>query len=210
VEGYISEEQQVEAIKKWWKENGMAVVAGAILGLGILFGGRAWFDYRQTQAGDSSMKYSMMLQAAESGRSDDAIQLGQALLVSGTGDYPAMSALMLARLELKRGNTDAAATQLQWVIDNGKMAGLKSVATLRLARLSYMQGDSDAALSQLAKPISAEFAAAVAELKGDIYAARGDGSAARAAYQSALAASGGSDTSTLEMKSNNLVAEVAQ
>ena len=39
---YASEEEQVQAIKKWGKENGPGIIAGLILGLGALFGWRYW------------------------------------------------------------------------------------------------------------------------------------------------------------------------
>ncbi|PAR85254.1 YfgM family protein, partial [Vibrio cholerae] len=44
MELYDTEEQQVEAIKDWWKENGKAVIFGAVIGLGGLFGWRYYQD----------------------------------------------------------------------------------------------------------------------------------------------------------------------
>ena len=38
MEQYETEEQQVEAIKRFWKENGLSLVIGALLGLGGLLG----------------------------------------------------------------------------------------------------------------------------------------------------------------------------
>ncbi|MEW8396328.1 MAG: tetratricopeptide repeat protein, partial [Candidatus Thiodiazotropha sp.] len=35
---YQTEEEQVEAIKRWWKENGTSVIAGLVIGLGGIFG----------------------------------------------------------------------------------------------------------------------------------------------------------------------------
>ncbi|OOZ42198.1 hypothetical protein BOW53_01055 [Solemya pervernicosa gill symbiont] len=205
MEGYVSEEQQVEAIKKWWKENGVAVVSGVVLGLGILFGGRAWFDYKQVQAENSSMTYSLMLQAVEVGKQDEAVQLGTALLADGnSGEYAAMASLMLARIEVERGALEKAQAHLQWVNDNASLTGLSSVATLRLARLLYMQGDSDAALAKLETVPSEGFASAYSELKGDIYAAKGEADKARAAYSIALATNGTS--SFLQMKHDDLAA----
>ena len=33
MEVYTTEEQQVEVIKEWWKENGTSVIAGTVIGL---------------------------------------------------------------------------------------------------------------------------------------------------------------------------------
>ena len=134
------------------------------------------------------MTYSLMLQAVEVGKQDEAVELGSALLSDGgQGEYASMASLMLARIEVERGALDKAAAHLQWVIDNGALTGLKSVATLRMARLLYMQGDSGAALTKLETAPSEGFESAYAELKGDIYAAQGDAEKARSAYATALA-----------------------
>ena len=37
MEGYISDNEQVEVIRKWWRENGKSLVLGLIIGLVGLF-----------------------------------------------------------------------------------------------------------------------------------------------------------------------------
>ena len=39
---YQTDEEKVEAIRKWWRENGTAVVAGLVLGLAGLIGWQYW------------------------------------------------------------------------------------------------------------------------------------------------------------------------
>jgi predicted negative regulator of RcsB-dependent stress response len=51
VEVYTTEEQQVEVIKSWWKENGTSVLAGTVIGLVGLFGWRYYNDYAAHQPG---------------------------------------------------------------------------------------------------------------------------------------------------------------
>ena len=46
VEQFATEEQQVEAIKRFWKENGVAIIIGAALGLSALWG---WRYYSESQ-----------------------------------------------------------------------------------------------------------------------------------------------------------------
>jgi predicted negative regulator of RcsB-dependent stress response len=45
IEGYETEEQQVDAIKKWWHENGTMLIVGAVVGLAGLWG---WRYYGET------------------------------------------------------------------------------------------------------------------------------------------------------------------
>ena len=44
MEQFATEEQQVEAIKRFWKEHGTAIIVGAALGLGGLWGWRAYSE----------------------------------------------------------------------------------------------------------------------------------------------------------------------
>ena len=46
MEIYNNDEQQAEAIKEWWKENGKAILVGATLGLVGMFGWRYFNEYR--------------------------------------------------------------------------------------------------------------------------------------------------------------------
>ena len=58
---YETEEQQVEALKEWWAENGRAIIAGVVLG-GVVIGGWGWWQsHRENQAvaasGDGLQSY---------------------------------------------------------------------------------------------------------------------------------------------------------
>lgn len=187
MEGYVSEQEQVEALKKWWKENGKAVLAGVVLGLGILFGGRAWIDYRHTQAEKASGQYAELMAAKERGDNAVAVQKGEEILKDySSTPYATLAALALAEVKLAQGDTAAARTQLQWVADNAKQAGIKHVAQLRLGRVLISEGNPDAALALVPMGDTEGFAAAYEELKGDAYVVKGDIAQARAAYQKAL------------------------
>lgn len=187
MEGYVSEQEQVEALKKWWKENGKAVLAGVVLGLGILFGGRAWIDYRDTQAEKASGQYAQLMAAKERGDAAMAVQKGEEILKDySSTPYAALAALALAEVKREQGDLAAARTQLQWVTDNAKQAGIKHVARLRLGRVLISEGNPDAALALVPAGDAEGFTAAYEELKGDAYVAKGDVAQARTAYQRAL------------------------
>jgi predicted negative regulator of RcsB-dependent stress response len=40
VDVYTTEDQQVEALKRWWKENAKSILLGVALGLAAVFGWR--------------------------------------------------------------------------------------------------------------------------------------------------------------------------
>jgi len=207
VVGYVSEEQQVEAIKKWWKENGKAVIAGIVLGLVILFGGRAWIEYRQEQAEEASAQYAELMAAKEQGNAALAVQKGEAVLKEyASTPYGALAALALAQIELERGDVAAARTHLQWAMDNARQEGVRHVARLRLGRVLIAEGNWDAALALVPASGTEGFTAAYEELKGDAYVAKGDVGQAREAYRKALEALGPTapNRALLQMKLDDL------
>ena len=39
---HLTDEEQVEKVKAWLKENGTSIVAGVVIGLGGIFGWQFW------------------------------------------------------------------------------------------------------------------------------------------------------------------------
>lgn len=190
METHATEEQQLAAIKDWWKENGGSVVTGIVLGLAVLFGGKAWFAYQERNAQSASNIFAVMLGALQNG---DALNAGEkaGMLLADYGNtpYAALGALALARIRLEEGQLEAARGQLQWVLDNSDSEIFRDIAGLRLARVLIASGELDAAAAIAGKvPSDGAFDALFAEVRGDILRARGDLVAASDAYQQALAA----------------------
>jgi predicted negative regulator of RcsB-dependent stress response len=185
-----TEEQQIAAIKQWWKENGSSIVTGVVLGLAVLFGGKAWFAYQERNVQNASNIFAVMMNALQNGDTLNAGEKAGMLLADyASTPYAALGALALARLRVEEGQLDAARTQLQWVLDNSNSEVFRDIASLRLARVLIASGDLDAATAIAGKaPSDGAFEALFAEVRGDIQRTRGDLVAASAAYQQALAA----------------------
>ena len=58
-----TDEQRLEHIKDWWKENASSVITGLLLGLALLFGGKSWFAYQDRKADEASNIYAGMMNA---------------------------------------------------------------------------------------------------------------------------------------------------
>ncbi|OUD14071.1 YfgM family protein [Thioflexithrix psekupsensis] len=184
---YATEDEQVEAIKKWWKENGLSVAAGLILGASLLLGWQAWQAYTQQKAETASAQYEQVLLAIEKKQSDQLQGSARALLADySSSPYASLAALALAKQAVDDNQLDAAHAHLQWVLDHGKPAHVKHIARLRKAQLFLDQDNIAAAKEVLKVPEKADFVAAYAELEGDIALAEEALEAARVAYQSAL------------------------
>ncbi|GAC20904.1 hypothetical protein GARC_3952 [Paraglaciecola arctica BSs20135] len=201
MEQYETEEQQVEAIKRFWKENGVALVIGALLGLGGLLGWRYYNDSQiaaKEQASFAYEKASEELVKGEAGFSQAKTFMDSH---SGTG-YAMLMALELAQQAIERKDLTEAAKQLEFVADNAKLSAVKSVAQLRLARIQIEQGEFELAIASADKVTDQAFKAQSQEIKGDVYQAQELFDKARAAYSAALETNGRDPV--LKMKLDNL------
>ena len=70
MEAYETEEQQVEAIKSWWKENGKAVVIGGVVGIGAILGWKYYQSSQITAKETASAAYERALTALQASGAD--------------------------------------------------------------------------------------------------------------------------------------------
>jgi len=202
VELYDTEEQQVEAIKDWWKENGKAVIFGVVIGLGGLFGWRYYQDSVTAAKEAASESYTQVIQTLSSKGVEANSEVQSFIDSNKDKEYAVLAAMQLAKAQIDAGNLDEALAQLEWAKGNTKDDALKPVITFRVARLHAEQGDFDGALSELENIKDESWAGRVAELRGDISLRKGDKAAAYAAYTEAQQANDASQT--LQMKLDDL------
>jgi predicted negative regulator of RcsB-dependent stress response len=109
-----TEEQQIEALKKWWKENGSSIITGLLLGLAILFGAKSWFAYQERSAENASNIYATLMTALNSGDHAVVTQKAGMLIADYSGTpYAALGALAVARIRLEADELEAARAQLR-------------------------------------------------------------------------------------------------
>lgn len=192
-----TEEEQIQAFKQWWKENGKSLILGVGLAVAIVVGWRGWQERQAVEAENASVLYQNMVDAVVSGigPQQDQDQLATAKHLAGQlkdeysdSAYAKFAALVLARVAVDGKEYDQALAEIDWVLGNQPTQEMKVIATMRKARLLAEKGDRDAALSLLAGLNAGNFKASVEELKGDLLLAKGDKDAARAAYEAAQAA----------------------
>lgn len=183
---HYEDEAQVEQLRRWWRENWMALAGGLALGLVGIFGWQKWQDMRTAKSEHASQMYED-LKKLSADKMQEGDQLGQKLIEEfATTPYAAQACLLLASRAAEAGNWDAARSRLDWVLNKSDDPGLKKIARLRLARVLWQQGKPDDALAQLNIPDEDAFASLYQELRGDIQLGKGDKAAARGAYDKAL------------------------
>ena len=185
---YITEEQQIEVIKNWWKENGISVITGTALGLAIVFGIRAWNDWRTGQSEAASQIYQQIMIGQKKTSPIVVQQAGTRLFEEYPNSiYAILGALAQAAGFIEKGDPASARGRLEWVILQSADPQIKALAQLRLGWLFLDQGDPERALTLSTTVASAGFPAEADELRGDVLRLQGDRKGALSAYQSAIA-----------------------
>ncbi len=203
---FETEEQQMEALRKWWQENGRGVLVGVVLGLGAVGGWRGWIYYTEARAESASAIYQTLMQNLVTDAFDDIAAQAQELMNDyAATPYAELAALGDARAAIEQADHERAKASLQWARDNANQQNIRYIARLRLARVLRVTGEVDEALETIDIAFPVAFLAAVEELRGDLYLVKGDRSKAREAYGKALAAPYSSvDRELVEMKFNDL------
>lgn len=207
MEGYVSEQEQVEAVKKWLRENGPAIAIGLILGLTVIFGWRGWQSHQRGLSEAASDRFAQMMVLVQRNQRDDAQKAALTLISEQPrSSYATFAALMLARLAVDKQDLATAKQQLTWVIDNSRRQELKALARVRLARVHLAEGKVAEAWALVEQAGGAEPTAAIAELRGDVLMAQGKIDEARRQYLDAYARADGAavETSALALKLDDL------
>ena len=200
---YETEEEQIESLKRWWKENGTSIIVGLVVGLGGVFGWQVWNQQIDTAGEQGSIAFEQMMQAVTVDDQASAGKQAELLRIEYESTaYADFAALVQAKVKLEQGDSPAARAQLKWVMNHTKDSGLEQIARLRLARVLLSDGDLNGA-SALLTNISKNFTGEFAELRGDIAAANNEPEQARQAYQEAINLEAGNRT-MIEIKMDNL------
>lgn len=205
MEQFATEEQQVEAIKRFWKEHGTAIIVGALLGLGGLWGWRYYSESQLEARESASQSYQQAVQQLE--QTSDPAQLDSFIDAHADTGYGTIASLVAARTAVSEGDFDSAANHLNRVVSTADDAHLRSMAGIRLARVQMEMNQFDAALSTLSDIQDDAFSAQIAEVKGDIYVRQEKFDDAREAYTLALEEN--ANNPMLRMKLDNLAVAAA-
>ncbi|MDH3609482.1 MAG: tetratricopeptide repeat protein [Gammaproteobacteria bacterium] len=202
---YETEEQQVEALKDWWKQNGMAVVGGAVLGISALVGWRGWNWYQEKQATEASDIFAVVQEAANK-NDTTALQKQTNILRDNYAStpYAPLAVLHQAKNQIEQGENAAAEESLRWVLKNSKQDTVQNVARLRLARLLLADNKVDEAQAMVNSGMTDAYASLTNEIRGDIFVAKGEIEQAKEAYDQAMQAASGAGVEYLQLKRNDL------
>lgn len=183
----LEEQEQIAALKAWWREYGTLVTIG-LLACALSFAGvQGWRYYRHGQAAAAVTLYEQLDQAQRAGDHKKVRDIATRI----TDDYKStayatLAALSAAQASFSSGDLAGAKAHLQWVMDKADQAELRDIARLRLAGVLLDEKKPDEALKLLeAKPVES-MTGLYADRRGDILLTQGKRAEARSAYQLAL------------------------
>ena len=203
---YKTEDEQVEAIKKWWSENGKSLIIGVVIGVTSIFGWRAYETHNVTQAKAASILYEQLLLASRENDTENIRTLSDDIIRNyNSSTYAIFSKLMLAKLESESNNFENAEKHLQSILDD-KNSDFEHVVTMRLVRVMIANNKLDKAKKLIAGVEPGQFKSHYEELRGDILVKQGNFEEAARAYQNALIDSLNTEDSQsiLQMKLDDL------
>lgn len=186
---HLEDDEQVEALKRWWDENGKSTMAGVVLAVAGTVGWQqyqGWSTQQAELASDAWGAIEVALQSDDTRSAENISVLANTLKNDFSGTvYARFAALQLAALAVEEGNLDVAESELRWALTKEDAnSELGQLMQLRLARVLADQGDTTGALAILDSGMGA-YPAAYATAKGDIYVSEGRHAEALDAYREA-------------------------
>lgn len=194
---YRTDEEQVEALKIWWNENGTSLILTVAFSLAIVFGFRMWqADVKEKGEAASSLYQDLadtLLvppgQKVDPSNVQTSKYLAESLKNShGDSTYAKFAALALAKEDVAEGDLGKAEEELRWVLASGGEEEILVLTKMRLARVLSAEDKYDEALALLDIQEPGSYRSAVEEVRGDVYVKMGKSADAREAYSGALAA----------------------
>ena len=182
---HMEDEADLEALKRWWDENGKGIVAAVVV---AVLGTVGWQQYQgfsvsKTEAA-SDLYATMLAIQLEGGESETLVALSAQLKAEHSGsNYARFGAMLEARVAVEANDLDAAESALRWALAAGDTrSDIGQLIQLRLARVIAAQGKEAEALAILSQGSEA-YPVAYAQAQGDIHLAAGRDDEALVAYR---------------------------
>jgi predicted negative regulator of RcsB-dependent stress response len=201
-EEYLTDDEQLEAVKRAFTEYAPWILGGVVLGVGGWYGFQHYQSHKNEVAFRAADQFSQMTVALQMNDPKKSLQIADALIKEyPNSPYADQAQLTIARIDVESGKTADAVVPLTQVMNNSKDTELQQIARLRLARVLIDEGKPDDAIKLLAAGTPGSFAGRFHEVHGDALYAKKDIPGAIAEYSAALGASdGGADAAMLQLK----------
>lgn len=204
---YMTEEEQVEIIKSWWKKYGNIVTIIFSLILFAISGHRYWTWHKNSVAQQASAIYERMM-VAYADKDYKQVKSNSQRLIDDFGNtvYADVAHLTMARVAVSNDKYALAKKSLEKIIAKSSSRIMVDIARVRVARLLIAEKNYAKAQDVISKVTNKSLQPMVVEIKGDIAFAQNDKQQAKELYKKALieAEKSGSGSLFLDMKSKQM------
>ena len=200
----IEEEQEINQLKDWWKENGKTIIVAFILGVGGMFGWRYWQAHQAEQIAQASAQYDGLIYSAQQDEQAKKANIEQFVQANSKTAYAVFALLDEAKKATEKQDFAAAEANLNQALTQSQDEVLTSIVALRLSAVLFQLGQLDNALTTLNQVKGESFNARKAILTGDIQVAKGDKVAAKNSFEQAQQSGSQLEQQMAKMKLNNL------
>ncbi|WP_118800837.1 YfgM family protein [Haemophilus haemolyticus] len=200
----IEEEQEINQLKDWWKENGKTIIVAFILGVGGMFGWRYWQAHQAEQIAQASAQYDALIYSAQQDEQAKKANIEQFVQANSKTAYAVFALLDEAKKAAEKQDFAAAEVNLNQALTQSQDEVLTSIVALRLSAVQFQLGQLDNALTTLNQVKGESFNARKSILTGDIQVAKGDKVAAKNSFQQAQQSGSQLEQQMAKMKLNNL------
>ena len=200
----IEEEQEINQLKDWWKENGKTIIVAFILGVGGMFGWRYWQAHQAEQIAQASAQYDALIYSAQQDEQAKKANIEQFVQANSKTAYAVFALLDEAKKATEKQDFVAAEVNLNQALTQSQDEVLTSIVALRLSSVQFQLGQLDNALTTLNQVKGESFNARKAILTGDIQVVKGDKVAAKNSFEQAQQSGGQLEQQMAKMKLDNL------
>jgi UPF0070 protein HI_0370 len=200
----IEEEQEINQLKDWWKENSKTIIVAFILGVGGMFGWRYWQAHQAEQIAQASAQYDALIYSAQQDEQAKKANIEQFVQANSKTAYAVFALLDEAKKATEKQDFAAAELNLNQALTQSQDEVLTSIVALRLSAVQFQLGQLDNALTTLNQVKGESFNARKAILTGDIQVAKGDKVAAKNSFEQAQQSGSQLEQQMAKMKLNNL------
>ncbi|HHF4621447.1 TPA: YfgM family protein [Haemophilus influenzae] len=200
----IEEEQEINQLKEWWKENGKTIIVAFILGVGGMFGWRYWQTHQAEQIAQASAQYDTLINSVQQDEQAKKANIEKFVQANSKTAYAVFALLDEAKKATEKQDFSAAEANLNQALTQSQDEVLTSIVALRLSAVQFQLGQLENALSTLNQVKGESFNARKAILTGDIQVAKGDKVAAKNSFEQAQQSGSQLEQQMAKMKLNNL------
>lgn len=186
---FETEEQQAEAVKKWFKEYGLTIVLGLVIGMGGVYGYRYYETEKEAGFEQASVAYADAMASIADKTAFDG-KVAQYKTEYGNNVYSNLLGFHQAKMAVDSNDLAAAESVLADVMANAGHEVVEHTARIRLARVQIGQEKYEEALTTIAGAKGDAYNYSYELLRGDIWLARGDQQKAKDAFAKAQELSG--------------------